>query len=43
MKLGEEPIGQAFDRVLRLAERPNVALKWAHAPTIHNPVPSRGR
>ena len=32
--LGQEPIGPAFDRVLRLAERPNVALKWAHAPTM---------
>ncbi len=33
-KLGEEPIDLAFDRVLRLAERPNVALKWAHAPAL---------
>ncbi len=33
-KLGQEPIGDAFDRVLRLADRPNIALKWAHAPTM---------
>ncbi len=33
-KVGSEPLAQAFDKVLRIAEQPNVALKWAHAPTM---------
>jgi predicted TIM-barrel fold metal-dependent hydrolase len=33
-KVGEEPIAEAFDKVLRMADRPNVALKWAHAPLM---------
>ena len=33
-KLGDEPMSQAFDRALWLADRPNVALKWAHAPAM---------
>jgi predicted TIM-barrel fold metal-dependent hydrolase len=33
-KVGEEPVDAAFDKVLRLADRPNVALKWAHAPLM---------
>lgn len=33
-KLCEEPVGEALDRVLRLADHPNVALKWAHAPAL---------
>jgi predicted TIM-barrel fold metal-dependent hydrolase len=33
-KVGEEPLDAAFDRVLRLADRPNVAMKWAHAQTM---------
>ena len=33
-KVGSEPPAHAFDKVLRIAERPNVALKWAHAPTM---------
>ena len=33
-KVGEEPIDDAFEKVLRLADRPNVALKWAHAPMM---------
>jgi predicted TIM-barrel fold metal-dependent hydrolase len=33
-RVGDEPSAQAFDRVLRLADRPNVALKWAHAPLM---------
>jgi L-fuconolactonase len=32
--LDNEPLAKAFDKVLRLAERPNVALKWGHAPTM---------
>jgi predicted TIM-barrel fold metal-dependent hydrolase len=31
-KVAEEPIDQAFAKVLRAAEHPQVALKWAHAP-----------
>jgi predicted TIM-barrel fold metal-dependent hydrolase len=30
--VSEEPHGQAFDRTLQMAEFPQVALKWAHAP-----------
>ncbi len=30
-RIGAEPLDAAFDRVLRIAGRPNVALKWAHA------------
>lgn len=30
----EQPQDQAFDDVLRAADRPNVALKWAHAPAF---------
>lgn len=33
-KVGDEPIAQAFDKVLRMANWPNVALKWAHAPMM---------
>jgi predicted TIM-barrel fold metal-dependent hydrolase len=33
-KVSEEPIDQAFDKVLRMADWPNVALKWAHAPVM---------
>jgi L-fuconolactonase len=33
-KVGEEPVEQAFDKVLRMADWPNVALKWAHAPMM---------
>jgi predicted TIM-barrel fold metal-dependent hydrolase len=33
-KVGSEPIEQAFDKVLSIADWPNVALKWAHAPTL---------
>jgi predicted TIM-barrel fold metal-dependent hydrolase len=32
--LGREPLEEAFDKVLRMAEFPNVALKWAHAPAM---------
>ncbi len=32
--LGDEPMEQAFATVARLADHPNVALKWAHAPTM---------
>jgi predicted TIM-barrel fold metal-dependent hydrolase len=31
-KVSEEPIDEAFAKVLRAAEHPQVALKWAHAP-----------
>jgi predicted TIM-barrel fold metal-dependent hydrolase len=31
-KVAAEPAGEAFDKVLRAADLPNVALKWAHAP-----------
>lgn len=30
-KVAEEPLDRAFAKVLRLADRPQVALKWAHA------------
>lgn len=33
-KLASEPIGQVLDNVLRMADYPNVAVKWAHAPTM---------
>lgn len=33
-KVGEEPIDQAFDKVLRASEWSQVALKWAHAPVM---------
>lgn len=33
-KVGEEPLQQAFDKVLRAAEWSQVALKWAHAPVM---------
>jgi len=32
--IGEESIEQAFEAVLRMADWPNVALKWAHAPMM---------
>lgn len=32
--LGQEPLAEAFEKVLRIAEFPNVALKWAHAPVM---------
>jgi predicted TIM-barrel fold metal-dependent hydrolase len=31
-KVAAEPLDQAFAKVLRAAEHPQVALKWAHAP-----------
>jgi predicted TIM-barrel fold metal-dependent hydrolase len=31
-KVCAEPAAEAFDKVLRAADLPNVALKWAHAP-----------
>jgi predicted TIM-barrel fold metal-dependent hydrolase len=31
-RLAEEPLAESFARVLRLADHPQVALKWAHAP-----------
>jgi predicted TIM-barrel fold metal-dependent hydrolase len=31
-KAAAEPAAEAFDKVLRAADLPNVALKWAHAP-----------
>lgn len=33
-KLGERPLAEAFDQVLRAARWPQVALKWAHAPAM---------
>lgn len=33
-KVGEEPLQQAFDKVLQAAEWSQVALKWAHAPVM---------
>jgi predicted TIM-barrel fold metal-dependent hydrolase len=33
-KVGAEPPAQAFDKVLRIADKKNVALKWGHAPTM---------
>ena len=33
-RIGSEPAEQAFDKVLEIAAFPNVALKWAHAPTM---------
>lgn len=32
--VGEEPRDQAFDKVLRAGQWPQVALKWAHAPVM---------
>jgi L-fuconolactonase len=32
--VGETPLDQSFDKVLRAAEHPQVALKWAHAPVM---------
>lgn len=32
--VGETPIGEAFDKVLRAARWPQVGLKWAHAPVM---------
>lgn len=32
--VAEEPRDKAFDRVLQAAQWPQVALKWAHAPTM---------
>ena len=32
--VGEEPLDEAFAKVLRAAEHPQVALKWAHAPAM---------
>jgi predicted TIM-barrel fold metal-dependent hydrolase len=31
-KVSEEPLDEAFAKVLRAADHPQVALKWAHAP-----------
>ncbi len=31
-KVAEEPLDQAFAKVLRAADHPQIALKWAHAP-----------
>lgn len=33
-KVAAEPVEQAFAKVLRAAEHPQVALKWAHAPGL---------
>lgn len=33
-RVGETPMTEAFDEVLRAAEWPQVALKWAHAPVM---------
>jgi len=33
-KVAEEPLEQAFDKVLRASDWPQVALKWAHAPVM---------
>jgi predicted TIM-barrel fold metal-dependent hydrolase len=33
-QVAEEPLDQAFAKVLRAAEFPQVALKWAHAPVM---------
>lgn len=35
-KVANEPTDQALDKVLRIADHPNVAMKWAHAPTMFN-------
>ncbi|MFV8817766.1 amidohydrolase family protein [Haliea sp. E17] len=35
-RVGEEPLDQAFTKVLRAAQWPQVALKWAHAPVMFN-------
>lgn len=32
--LGQQPLAERFGNVLRLADFPNVALKWAHAPVM---------
>ncbi len=32
--VGEEPLDQAFDKVLQAADWPQVALKWGHAPVM---------
>lgn len=34
--LASAPLEESFDNVLRMAEWPNVALKWAHAPSRLN-------
>lgn len=33
-ELAAEPLSEAFEKVLRLADWPNVALKWSHAPAM---------
>jgi predicted TIM-barrel fold metal-dependent hydrolase len=33
-KVGETPLDESFGKVLRAAEHPQVALKWAHAPVM---------
>jgi len=35
-KVASEPTDAALDKVLRIADHPNVAVKWAHAPTMFN-------
>jgi predicted TIM-barrel fold metal-dependent hydrolase len=35
-KLAGAPLEQSFEKVLRMADWPNVALKWAHAPSRLN-------
>jgi L-fuconolactonase len=35
-QVGKQPIDLAFEKVLRMADWPNVALKWAHAPGMFN-------
>lgn len=35
-KLAGAPLAESFAKVLRLADHPNVALKWAHAPSRLN-------
>lgn len=41
-KVASVPLDQSLDEVLRIARFPNVALKWAHAPTMFgaSPFPS---
>lgn len=43
-EVGQEPVAAAFDRMLRIADWPNVALKWAHAPLMlgHPGYPNEG-
>jgi predicted TIM-barrel fold metal-dependent hydrolase len=38
-KVGEIPRQQALDKVLKLADYPNVAVKWAHASAVFETAP----